>query len=133
MLHECPPEGKPGRRWSLVCLTLWAVLGRLPVLLHALLEVGELQGLGDELLGVARQDGIPARWWWKRTEGYRGRERELTSALALGTACKCFHLSVTAWQTLPSPAGLTPPVLRTSQLTAGGLALAALIHGQGPP
>lgn len=73
------PEGpgvrrKPGRGWSLVCLTLWAILGCLPILLHALLEVGELQSFGDELLRVAGQDGIPARRWNQRMEGRRGRE-----------------------------------------------------------
>lgn len=73
------PEGpgvrhKPGRGWSLVCLTLWAILGCLPILLHALLEVGELQSFGDELLRVAGQDGIPARRWNQRIEGRRGCE-----------------------------------------------------------
>lgn len=38
----------------------WAVPHSLPVFLHAFLEVGELQGLGDELLRIAVNNRVPA-------------------------------------------------------------------------
>ena len=38
----------------------WAVPHSLPIFLHTFLEVGELQGLGDELLRIAVNNRIPA-------------------------------------------------------------------------